>query len=69
MSTKSKFEVAMCKDEQEAFLSAIRSDYEHINKLIATIYVEQSEASWNPLDHERIFACVTQTNRLVVSTK
>lgn len=60
VDAESQFEIAMCKSEQKRFIESIESEPDSIQRMIAVVDVERSEAS-NPLDKQLIFEAITKT--------
>ncbi len=66
-ATGSRFEIAMSPNEEIAFLDDLVSDSGVINRMLAQIDVQKSEATVQE-DKDRIFQIVTDVGRLIVSS-
>ncbi len=58
--TGSKFSIALSKSDQKEFLAAIKSNPDAINKMLAAIHLESSEA-FKPQDRDNIIKTVAST--------
>lgn len=55
--TNSRFEVSMCREENERFLKDIKSDVSKYYKMLATVNSSKAEA-WKPEDRDAIFDAI-----------
>jgi tetratricopeptide (TPR) repeat protein len=63
-----RFEVAMSEVQQTRFLTDLQKDPDSVNKMLATVDVERSEA-YNPTDKTQIFEAVKTTSGFAALNK